>query len=119
MRPGRHGLIENARRRQPSDLGLASRQQSEILDAAATMVKSGGRLVYATCSLLREENDERVQRFLGANAAFTLIDAREIWREVASGPWPCGEETVLRLSPGKHRTDGFFAAILRRATNSA
>jgi 16S rRNA (cytosine967-C5)-methyltransferase len=93
--------------------------QDAILARASHFVKPGGRLVYATCSLLRQENDERVEHFLGANPAFTLIDARDIWREVASRDWPCGEEGVLRLSPAKHGTDGFFAAVLKRATNSA
>src|SRR5213594_2866138 len=59
-------------RRQPSDLGLASRQQSEILAAAATMVKPGGRLVYATCSLEPEENETVVSAFLRARPEFAI-----------------------------------------------
>ena len=47
--------------------------QAEILDSAARLVKPGGKLVYATCSLLREENEEQVEKFLAANEDFKLM----------------------------------------------
>jgi 16S rRNA (cytosine967-C5)-methyltransferase len=89
--------------------------QDAILARAARLVKPGGRLIYATCSLLPRENDRRVATFLAANPDFSALDAREIWRETTKNEWPCGAETVLRLSPARHRTDGFFAAVLARA----
>lgn len=105
--------------RQAANIAELTAMQDAILARAARFVRPGGRLVYATCSLLCQENDERVQHFLGANPSFALVDAREVWRELCAHDWPCGEESMLRLSPAKHGTDGFFAAILRRATNSA
>lgn len=90
--------------------------QSSILDRAAHYVQKGGHLIYATCSLLPEENDERVAAFLATHPDFDLLDARETWTRLSDRPWPCGEEKVLKLSPAAHGTDGFFAAILRRVT---
>ena len=89
--------------------------QDSILTRAARLVKPGGRLIYATCSLLPRENDRRVATFLEANPTFSALDAREIWRASSKAEWPCGTESVLRLSPARHRTDGFFAAVLTRA----
>lgn len=93
--------------------------QSRIFERASNFVAPGGHLIYATCSLLRSENDDRVAAFLALHPEFELLDAREIWKTAGHGEcqsqWMCGEEKVLRLSPAKHRTDGFFAAILRKA----
>jgi len=95
-------------RRQPSDLALASRRQSEILDAAATMVRPGGRLVYATCSLEPEENEAVAQAFLAATPEF---------RPDAPGafPLPLGADGWLRCLPHRHGTDGFSAVRFRRS----
>lgn len=90
--------------------------QDSILTRAARLVKVGGRLIYATCSLLPRENERRVATFLNANPAFSALDARGIWHEASKNAWPCGTESVLRLSPARHRTDGFFAAVLTRAS---
>lgn len=90
--------------------------QSTILDRAASYVHAGGHLVYATCSLLPEENDRRVESFLERHKDFEWLDAREAWARQSDRPWPCGSEKVLRLSPARHGTDGFFTAILRRVT---
>ena len=94
-------------RRQPGDLAAAAARQREILESAAVMVKPGGRLVYATCSLEPEENDEVVAALLGRHpelhvdppAAFPLLL----------------EQGVLRLRPDRSGTDGFTAIRLRRA----
>lgn len=90
--------------------------QDTILERAMRFVKPDGRLIYATCSLLRSENDERVEKFLEAHPDFELMDARDVWRTLNKRPWPCEGEKVLRLSPARHGTDGFFAAVLRRAS---
>lgn len=89
--------------------------QDAILTRSARLVKPGGRLIYATCSLLPRENDRRVAAFLGAHPAFSALDSREIWRASTKSDWPCGADSVLRLSPARHGTDGFFAAVLARA----
>jgi 16S rRNA (cytosine967-C5)-methyltransferase len=95
-------------RRQPSDLGPASRQQSEILAAAATMVKPGGRLVYATCSLEPEENEAVVSAFLRARPEFA-IDAPDKF------VLPLDPDGWLRCRPDRHGTDGFAAVRFHRS----
>ncbi|MCL2469994.1 MAG: methyltransferase domain-containing protein [Alphaproteobacteria bacterium] len=88
--------------------------QTSILQSAARLVRPEGRLVYATCSLLPQENEEQITRFLDNNPDFSLIPARSASAELtslpASGPY-------LALSPARHNTDGFFAAIMQRQSS--
>lgn len=92
-------------------------QQGSILAAASSLLKPGGRLVYATCSLLAEENEQIVAAFLAAHPEFVAIDARsELARQGVTLP-EGGEspaDAYLRLLPHRHGTDGFFAAALER-----
>jgi len=86
--------------------------QADILGRVADKVKPGGRLVYATCSLFTEENEQQVEKFLQENDDYNLINILDIWPDGAqncpvNGPY-------LRLSPRDHKTDGFFTAILER-----
>ena len=90
--------------------------QSSILERAARFVQPGGYLIYATCSLLPQENDEQIKSFLSTREDFELVNARKIWEQLSDKAWPSGEEQFLRLSPARHGTDGFFTAILRKAT---
>ena len=85
-------------------------KQASILDAASTLVRPGGRLVYATCSLLTVENDAIVAAFLEKHPDFSLLPAAGL---LARQGIAC-EGEVLRLLPHKHNTDGFFAAALER-----
>ncbi len=86
--------------------------QKRILAAAAQLVKPGGRLVYATCSLLREENEEIIEGFLAAHADFCIVPAGEI---LARRHIPLEmPEPALRLLPHRHHTDGFYAVALER-----
>ncbi|MDD3021379.1 MAG: RsmB/NOP family class I SAM-dependent RNA methyltransferase [Alphaproteobacteria bacterium] len=85
--------------------------QREILDKVAGTVKSGGRLVYATCSMLPEENENQIEQFLEQHPEFELRDLKEVWPEGC--PPPC-DGKFMRLTPLRHRTDGFFAAIMIR-----
>ena len=93
---------------------LAAKQRG-ILDGAATLVRGGGRLLYATCSLLAEENEHVVHGFLERNAQFRLVPARAT---LAAGriDIPPGEpdDDYLRLRPDVHGTDGFFGALMER-----
>lgn len=86
--------------------------QEEILERVADKVKSGGRLVYATCSLFPEENEDQVDKFLKNNSDYTVIPLSQIWEE-KWGKRP-DSDPYLRLSPLQSDTDGFFAAILQR-----
>ena len=85
-------------------------KQSSILEAAATMVRPGGRLVYATCSLLTAENNEIVAAFLAKHPDFTLTPASDILAKQGIA----FDGDMLRLLPNQHNTDGFFAAALER-----
>ena len=93
-------------------LSELTRKQASILDAAATLVKPGGRLVYATCSLLPEENDAIVDAFLARSAAFREGDAAA---ELKRASIPLDTGTRLRIAPDTHGCDGFFAAIMERS----
>lgn len=84
--------------------GLAPllKTQADILDSASRLVKAGGQLIYATCSLLPDENEKQIETFLAAHDDFSIA--------------PCGLDGAdfLSLSPAQHGTDGFFAAVLIR-----
>jgi 16S rRNA (cytosine967-C5)-methyltransferase len=86
-------------------------KQAAILDAAQGLVRIGGRLVYATCSLLPEENEAQVSAFLTRHPGFTVRPLSRAWR--LDAPLPC-EGDFLSLTPLRHGTDGFFAAVLER-----
>ena len=98
--------------RQPeSAVAELSARQLAILTAASTLVKPGGRLVYATCSVLPDENERVVERFLAENAAFAMGDASA---ELARAGIPLDTGVTLKLLPHVHHCDGFFAAVLAR-----
>ncbi len=83
-------------------------KQAAILDAAAKLVRPGGRVVYATCSLLTAENDAVVEGFLARHPEFTLTPASAVLAKQGIAL----DGDFLRLLPHRHNTDGFFAAIL-------
>lgn len=70
--------------------------QARILQSASRLVKPGGRLIYATCSMLPEENEGQVDAFISAHPSFQQ------------------EGDLLRLTPARHGTDGFFAAVMHK-----
>jgi 16S rRNA (cytosine967-C5)-methyltransferase len=94
--------------------------QSKILDSAARMVKSGGRLVYATCSVLPQENEAIAEAFSQAHTDFVAIPVGEVLAglKVADAAKLCAggddAQRYLRLWPHRHATDGFFAAVWQR-----
>ena len=99
--------------RQPqSAIPELATKQARLLAAAATLVKPGGRVVYATCSVLPAENDAIVEGFLAAHPHFALGDAAA---ELARAGIPLDTGTMLRLYPHRHGCDGFFAAVLERS----
>jgi 16S rRNA (cytosine967-C5)-methyltransferase len=89
-------------------------KQRAILAAAASLVKPGGRLVYGTCSLLAEENEDIVAAFLAAHAEFKLVNAADILKRQGIELPGGGGGDFLRLFPHLHETDGFFAAVIER-----
>ncbi len=102
-------------RQSPEALGELTVKQAAILASASRMVKSGGRLVYATCSLLGEENEAIAEAFSAAHPAFERVDAAEILvrQGVAHGA-ELTRDGMLRLWPHRHHTDGFFAAVWQK-----
>lgn len=102
-------------RQSPESVAELTGKQAAIVHAAAGLVKKGGRLVYATCSLLDAENDAVVSAFLAAHPEFVSLSAAEVLRqqEIAIDCDPEGGER-LRLLPHRHGTDGFFAAVMER-----
>jgi 16S rRNA (cytosine967-C5)-methyltransferase len=93
-----------------SDVSTMSAAQRALLDAAATLVRPGGLLVYSTCSLEPEENDQAVDLFLATHPQFTLEPPAQ-----ASLPAEVLDAGRLRVLPQRHGTDGAFAVRLRRA----
>ena len=95
--------------RSPEDLRGLAALQDRLLDAAAACVRPGGLLVYSTCSVEAEENDDRVRAFLDRHADFALEPVGDLV------PAPMRDGAVYRALPHVHGTDGAFAARLRRA----
>lgn len=91
-----------------SDLEEVAALQRNILESAARCVKPGGRLVYATCSVLKQENEQQVVQFLDTNPQFSTEPVSSSFG--VDGPF-------LRLYPHLHQTDGFFGAVLRRQSD--
>ena len=82
-------------------------EQAGVMDEAAKYVKSAGRMVFVTCSLFAEENEDRVKAFLGRNESFSVAP-------IAGFDKLKTAEGYLRTSPLSAGTDGFFAALLER-----
>ena len=103
-------------RQTPASIAELCKSQLEILDSASRLLKPGGRLVYATCSLLPAENEDIAQAFSLRNRGFGPIDVTDILSglkvpehlELCDGPF-------LRLWPHRHQTDGFFASVWSRS----
>ena len=98
-------------RQTPQSVEELTRKQAAILEAAARLVKPGGRLVYATCSLLHEENEDIVDSFLATHQEFHRLSCNDLLRQQGIAV-ETGED--LRLFPHLHGTDGFYAAVLER-----
>jgi len=102
-------------RQSPQTLEELKLKQAAILSSASRLLKPGGRLVYATCSLLAEENQDIVNAFLDQHPDFNLLNCSEILKQqhidLDTGPY-------LQLWPHRHGTDGFFAAVMMRKGNA-
>ena len=98
----------------PTQLGRYRDLQQEALGQAARLVRPGGRLIYATCSLFAPENAGQVAGFLEHHPGFKPIPVSAIWRSVGlDGPCPSDGDDLV-LTPARHGTDGFFVAVLER-----
>ena len=98
-------------RQQPKDVEELNVKQTNILARASKLVKAGGRLIYATCSLLRDENEQIAEAFLQSNPEFFLVPANTI---LAQQEIDLDTGEYLKLLPHLHQTDGFFAAVFEK-----
>ncbi|HET9206319.1 MAG TPA: RsmB/NOP family class I SAM-dependent RNA methyltransferase [Burkholderiaceae bacterium] len=104
-------------RQSPQAVAEMRKRQLTILEAAATLVKPGGRLIYATCSLLELENEDVAQSFERTHAAFEPVAALQALEQARiESAADLVQGARLRLSPHRHGTDGFFAAVWQRKT---
>lgn len=85
-------------------------KQLSILTSASKLVKTGGYLLYATCSILRSENQDIVNQFLAQNTSFKVIPADTVLHDTTLK----SDDGCLTLLPHIHNTDGFFAALMQR-----
>jgi 16S rRNA (cytosine967-C5)-methyltransferase len=105
-------------RQSPQALAELTTKQAAILESAARLLKPGGRIVYATCSLLRAENEEIAAVFSAAHPAFRHLSVQELLEsaKVADASSLCSARGIdLRLWPHRHATDGFYAAAWEKA----
>ena len=98
-------------RQTPEAIVEMNAKQIAILSSAARLVKSGGRLVYGTCSLLDEENEAIAAQFLASHEDFSLLPMKDVLAEQKIA-LEMGD--YLKLLPHRHQTDGFFAAVFVR-----
>lgn len=99
-------------RQTPKDLQELIELQEKILKAASRCIKKGGRLIYSTCSILPQENQQQIEKFLSNNPEFKLINPEKVLGDRITGLE--SHKDMLILRPDVHGTDGFFAAVLER-----
>ena len=97
----------------PALLAEQIERQRDVLDSAAQLVRPGGRLIYVTCSVLREEDESQAEAFLSRYPDFRLVPIPEIWPAAVGGACPTHEPSLVLL-PHRHGTDGFFVAVFER-----
>lgn len=104
-------------RLRPGSLEVRLKEQAEVLDRAAALVKPGGRIVYITCSILPEENDDALAAFMERHPGFAALSSDQV---IAGPGIPPLNEMVrptshgFQLTPLKTGTDGFFISVLRK-----
>ena len=86
-------------------------KQNLIINSASKLCKVGANLIYATCSLLKEENEDIVDNFLLKNKNFRILSPNSIFTKYGI---PLNSDKYIKLTPHKHKTDGFFSVILER-----
>ena len=90
--------------------------QSNLLNIAASKTKLNGHIIYITCSILKDENEDIIENFLNTNTEFSPINIRQLWQQKISAPYPCSSDIYLRMSPLTTGTDGFFVCILKKTS---
>ena len=105
----------------PERLAELCEIQQSILQQASGLVRVGGRLVYATCSVFMEENEAQIEAFLSQNKGFKIVPVADVWAEAEKAGTVHGKcptkEPMLRLAPHTTNTDGFFLTVLERTAD--
>jgi 16S rRNA (cytosine967-C5)-methyltransferase len=99
-------------KKDPATISQIAKEQEDLLVSAARSLKTGGRLLYTTCSLLEEENEEVVDRFLAGSADMSRLDMRGKFPDLRQDIF--SDRGELRLWPHLHDCDGFFACLLEK-----
>ena len=105
----------------PGALEIRLRDQIDVLDRAAGLVKPGGRITYVTCSILSEENNEQVRSFLQRHPTFAVVSPTEAVQAIGENAKAFADAVRLSpegvlMTPRRTGTDGFFVSVLRRRT---
>ena len=98
----------------PERLETLKKTQAWLLEDGARHTGSGGRLIYATCSILPSENEDQIATFLERHSDFAILPARDVWAEAVGTEPPPGTDQFFRATPLTTGTDGFFTVILER-----
>ena len=88
--------------------------QSEILEFAYEHTKKGGRIVYMTCSVLSEENEDVVNTFVQKHQDLLFANHQELWKTKIEAPYPFKTSKYLNFSPLLTNTDGFFFCVIKK-----
>lgn len=98
----------------PETLKELNKTQAELLEKAFNYIRRGGRVVYITCSILRDENEDIIEAFLSRHADAVPVNLRHLWEDKLDGRYPGQDDFMLRMNPLLTRTDGFFVCILEK-----
>ncbi|MBR1605255.1 MAG: RsmB/NOP family class I SAM-dependent RNA methyltransferase [Alphaproteobacteria bacterium] len=98
----------------PYQLEELSKTQQEILDTAYEHTAKGGRIVYFTCSILPEENENVIQSFCTCHPDMKKINLKPLWEKKLGSTYPVKDEYMLHLNPLISGTDGFFVCVMEK-----
>lgn len=98
----------------PETLKELNKTQAALLEKAFNHIRRGGRVVYITCSILRDENEDIIEAFLSRHADAAPVNLRHLWEDKLDGRYPGQDDFMLRMNPLLTRTDGFFVCILEK-----
>ena len=95
----------------PETLKELNKTQAELLEKAFNHIRRGRRVVYITCSILRDENEDIIEAFLSRHADAAPVNLRHLWEDKLDGRYPGQDDFMLRMNPLLTRTDGFIVWI--------
>ncbi|MBP5615769.1 MAG: hypothetical protein J6X42_04380, partial [Alphaproteobacteria bacterium] len=98
----------------PKRLEELTKIQFDILQTAYQHTKSGGRIIYMTCSILKDENEDIVNKFVAGHPDISFQDHKKLWQQKIDTPYPFTTSDYLNFSPLLTSTDGFFFCMLHK-----